>query len=454
MSIFKKLFGGGNSVPPPSEPTKEPAPSNKPVASINTIQFGRYTDCNKTKEQVKHWDQAKSNFEAKNYLAAFEEFLNYVRDAELENVTISKEADRIRFELIQGSQRITGECNNDLFKAEAKIAMMQTPNVAVMRKLMVINFGLNYSSFSLRDNTIMLRFSSHTVDASPNKLYAGLSELAKKADQQDDLLLSEFSFLEEIDSNHLEEKSPKHQEIQYEFLCDWIDETMNQINSWDQELMSGGISFLLLNLTYKIDYLICPQGVVTDKLERIQSLFFSKNNWTTSERNSKIIEQFNDLRALSKEQVFDGLYSVKCTFGIPKPVAHKDVMDMMFKEREKIAWYRNNGYSQVVEAVYGYMVSYAFFNYGMLYPVNELLNVIMQVLHPAYYAKMGAEASLVNEDGTLNHSTITALIQQIIKNGKSDYPGLALDIKRLKFNSKTDFIDSLLLEIDILDLRK
>ena len=69
------------------------------------------------------------------------------------------------------------------FFAEASICVMDQNSIPVMRKLMSLNYALLYSKFALRENVLCMRFSSHTIDASPNKLYDALRELSKKADQ-------------------------------------------------------------------------------------------------------------------------------------------------------------------------------------------------------------------------------------------------------------------------------
>ena len=266
---------------------------------------------------------------------------------------------------------------------------------------MNLNYGLNYSKFGLNGTTLTMKFSSLAIDASPSKLYTGLSELAKKADQQDDLLLSEFASLEELDAMNLPPISTDKQEEKYNFLMQWINETRQEVSRLDPTAMAGGISFLLLDLTYKIDYLICPQGMLTDELERIQLIFFEKTEATTMDRNARIMAAYDRLYQLPKEKLIEGLYTVKCTFGIAKATTHKTVMDMMFKEREKVAWYRDNGYPKVAESVYGYMVSYAFFNYGMVYPVTDILNIAMHLLNPNHTPGGSGSGLILKDQGII-----------------------------------------------------
>lgn len=450
MSFIKKLFGSGDN-PATSMPA---GASSAAVSQVKEVRFGRYTDCNKNKKQVDQWNASVAKFKEKSYLDSFEAFLNYIRDESIDNVKINRSGEKITFELLQGSKVVRGTATATEFSAESPIIQMDTASIPVMRKLMGINYTLLYSKFALKDNVLMMKFSSSAIDASPNKLYAALKELAKKADQQDDLLASEFSSLKSIDTDQIIELSPEEQEIKYQALVQWVNDTKTEIAKHDQNYMAGGIAFMLLNLSYKIDYLICPQGALTDSLEKIQHMFFAKDNLSTAEKNKNIMAEFEKIASWPKEKVMAGLYNVKCTFAIANPAAHKTVMDMMFDERNKVNWYRDNNYPQFVEAIYSYIFSYAFFNYGMVYPVTDILNLGMHVMNPAYYEKFGAKPKLVEAGNTLNVANIKSEISRIMWRSQAEYPFVKLDANVLNYSSPMAFIDSLIVELDKFDLRK
>jgi len=449
MSLLKKLFGNGD---PAASTSAGGAQAGSP--SAKEVKFGRYTDCNKNKKQIDFWNTAVSKFKEKSYMESFEALLNYIRDEEVDNVKITRTEDNIAFELVQGSKVVRGKATPTCFYAESKIIQMDSPSLPVMRKLMGINYTLLYSKFALKDNVLMMKFSSSAIDASPNKLYAALKELAKKADQQDDLLAAEFASLKSIDTDQIIQLSETEREAKYSALVTWINDTKTEIAKHDPAFMAGGIAFMLLNLSYKIDYLITPQGALTDSLEKIQQMFFAKDNLSTAEKNKNIMAEFDKIANWPKEKVLAGLYNVKCTFAIANPAAHKTVMDMMFDERNKVGWYRDNNYPQIVEAVYSYMINYAFFNYGMVYPVSDLLNMALHILNHDYYEKFGASPKLVDAGRVLNMINIKNEISRIVKKSNLEYPHVKLDANVLNYTSPTNFIDSLVVELDKLDLRK
>jgi hypothetical protein len=450
MSLLKKIFGNSEG-PAASAPAGTAQAGN---ASVKEVKFGRYTDCNKNKKQIDFWNTSVAKFKEKSYMDSFDAFLNYIRDEEANNVKITRNGDVIDFELLQGSKVVRGKATPTGFSAESPIIQMDSPSIPVMRKLMAINYTLLYSKFALKENVLVMKFSSHAIDASPNKLYAALKELAKKADQQDDLLASEFASLKTIDTDQIIPLSEHDKEVKYQALVSWINDTKTEIAKHDPAFMAGGIAFMLLNLSYKIDYLISPQGALTDSLEKIQQMFFAKDNLSTAEKNKNIMAEFDKIANWPKEKVTAGLYNVKCTFAIANAAAHKTVMDMMFDERNKVGWYRDNNYPQIVEAVYSYMISYAFFNYGMVYPTSDILNLAMHVLNHEYYEQFGASPKLMDAGRVLNATNIKNEITRIVKKSNLEYPHVKLDPNVLNYTSVTNFIDSLVVELDKFDLRK
>ena len=449
MSFFNKLFGGNKTEIPDA-----PLNTSKVSKASKLSCFGRYTDINKNKSQLAAWKNAIDLFKSKKFTDSFEQFLTYLKDDKIGNVSFTRAEDTIHFEIIQGSKIIRGQGDSNRFFAEASICIMPENSIPVMRKLMTINYSLRYSKFALKDNkTIVLKFSSHTIDASPEKLYDALKELGKKADQQDDLLLQEFSSLQEVDTENIIEWAPEQKDAKYNCLHKMIADTKAEAEKLDSNKMSGGIAYLLLSLTYKIDYLIVPQGKLTDSLEKIQFMFFAKNDMSTQARNTQILEEYKKITNMSRTDIMDGIYDVKCTFALANPATHKTVMDFMFKEREKIGWYRDNKHPNIVAAVYEYMISYSYFNYGMVYPVTQLLNIVMSIMNRDYYEQCGSKPNLINE-GTLEAEKIAEEINNIIVRAKINYPKIALNTSTLNYTSVTNFADSLLLQIDKLNLLK
>ena len=132
-------------------------------------------------------------------------------------------------------------------------------------------------------------------------MYYGLKELATKADKQDDLLVQDFATLETTDSEHIISVSDAEKAVKYEYLQKWIKETLDYINTLDAEKFAGGISYMLLSLIYRIDYLITPEGKLLNDLEKIGGIYFKKDERSVIEKSKDMIEEFKKFQQLSKD---------------------------------------------------------------------------------------------------------------------------------------------------------
>ncbi|MEL7427540.1 MAG: hypothetical protein AAFN81_31405, partial [Bacteroidota bacterium] len=186
MSFFERWFGNNNEE------------SNQP-----DIRFGRYSDSYKDTKCYDAWDLALSQFEVGKYLAAYEQFLFFLRDEAEGNVVWEKSEQGLAFEIFQGSKRVIGWATRQRLRVEARVARITEPRPELLRRLVEQNYSLKFSRYALDpDCHITVVFDTDTVDASPYKLYYALKELATQADKQDDLLLEEFGHTESVDSSH------------------------------------------------------------------------------------------------------------------------------------------------------------------------------------------------------------------------------------------------------------
>jgi hypothetical protein len=241
------------------------------------ILFGRYSDNNKPVEKVEKWTEADVLFKERKYKESIETFFSYLRDDELENVSIETNSSGGKFHFYQGSKIITGFYDEENFEAEVVLAIMPQPSVPVMRRLLEMNFKLYYSRYEIHENKLCMLFDSDIETANPSKLYYGLKELATKADKQDDLLVQDFTSLEPIGIDHLVEIPGDEKEVKYRYFQKWIKETLDLIESVDVDKFSGGIAYSLLALAYRIDYLIIPQGKLLSEIEKIVEIYIRKD---------------------------------------------------------------------------------------------------------------------------------------------------------------------------------
>lgn len=432
MGLFSKFF----NTTPSSENSTKP-----------DILFGRYSDRNKTKEQLDNWAKSVDFYKEKKYNECFAEFFKYLKDSKIDNVKFYQNSNRIDFEIIQGSKIVKGYIDEKNVFAEAEIVKFEQPNVAVMRKLLNENYYLWFSKFTIRDNYFTLRHSSNTIEAHPSSLYFSLREVATVADSFDDVLVSEFPFLQPVNINHIQEISENEKNIKIKYLREWITSTLQKVNDLSQDNFTGARSFHLLTLTYKIYYLIAPEGTLLDDLRFIQSIFFRQSDSTDVERNFSMIEEFKKILQKSDTEILKSLYKVKATFSVVKPTHFSKVREFIKDEIEKINWYRERKHYDIQLIICEYIVASSYFSQGLEPVIANIFHIFWQVLNFKYFEELGFKEKYCNSaNEQLNPTVIQSEIEKIIIAARPNYPKLQFNYKKLNYSSKHEFATSFLYE--------
>lgn len=412
------------------------------------ITFGRYSDNNKSVRQVEKWTEADNLFKQNQFTGSINAFFEYLCDEDQQNVERETVDGKTRFKLFQGSKLVRGIIDDKMLKAETVIALMKVPSVPVMRKLLEMNFNLYYSRYSVHEDKIYMRFDTELSAASPNKLYFGLKELATKSDKQDDLLVSEFSALEAIDTEHVMDLPVAEKEIKFQYLQKWINRTLEYIETLDPEKFSGAISYLLLALVFRIDYLIAPEGKILNELEKIASIYYGKDDKSSSQRNPQMIAGFKKILEKSKEEIFSQLFRSKYTFAIVVPQNIKVLEDTIETALENMVWYRDNNYPGIANKVMEYGFSYAQYSYSLPKPLTDLFRLFMQVNYGEYFEALGFKTVYYNEaENEFEQDDIKEYIETVIDKWKTKYPLLNFKTRKLKFDTLVNFNQSFLEEV-------
>lgn len=422
------------------------------------IRFGRYSDSYKETANYEAWEAALERFEKEDFLGCYEAFLNYLRDEDEDNVRWKAEGNGIRFELLQGSKKIIGFADRKKLKVEAKIAKTEAVNVGFMRRLMEQNFSLKYSRYALDpDNNITIVFDTFTLDGSPYKLYYALKEVATNADKQDDLLLEEFKMLQPVDTSHLVPLPEPELEAKYNYIVQSIQTVFDEIDHGplNKDQYPGGIAYLLLDLVYRLDYLIKPEGYTMETLERLHRLYFSKDNKTTEQKNQLLCRELRKLLDRPKADFFREMYRVTATFGITNPVNHDRVVDFIDGELHHMDWYKDNGHQRIALSVPGYIVGYCMFNYAVPKPDRDFFHLYFRITQHKYFSDLGFSSDYYEPDAEkFNKKAIRKSIESIVTANQKTYQRLDPAIGSLQFQSMADFARSYLLMVRNLDLTR
>lgn len=417
-----------------------------------SITFGRFSDSFKPKHKIEFWNKSEKLFYDKDYASSYEAFFNYMTDTEVQNVKFSRKDGDFEFEFPQGSKMVKGYVKNGEIEAEADIAEFEKPGVAVMRRLMEMNYSLYYSRFALKDNKIVIRFDSSVQGGPPRKLYYALKELASKADKQDDQLIKDFPQLKVTGSASVEPLPEQEREIKYRYFRKFIEDMLKRIGGLNEEQFSGGISYLLLNTAYKIDYLIVPEGQLMSDLEKISFDYFAKDNKPFQEKNRVMKEALKKLLDMPKEDVMKALYKTRSTFGIANPAPHQAVLDLFTNNINNIKWYVENNYHDIAVTIYEYLATFCMFSYGLPKPDAKLFHLMINIINQDYFIELGLPEKYYDAAaGKFDEQLIKNKIDSIINEGLELYPELKFNTGNLKFDSLVSFLKTFIAEMQQLN---
>lgn len=417
------------------------------------IVFGRYSDNNKPVAKVNRWTEADNLFKEKKYTESLDAFFEYLRDDTVQNVLYERNGAEGRFEFYQGSKIVRGNFNHEAVRAEVTLARMPEPSMPVMRRLLEMNFNLYYSRVALDNDRLCMRFDTNLEAANPSKLYYGLKELATKADKQDDLLIQDFSVLEMTEEKHLTPIPNTEKEIKYEWLQKWIRQTLDTIAPLDADKFSGGIAYILLALVYRIDYLIAPEGILLNQLEKIAGIYFKKEERPVVEKNRDMVDEFRNIMARPKEEIFTHLFRSKHTFAIVAPQIHKTIAESMHSANQNMGWYRENKYLQIAAQISEYGFSYCQYSYSLPGAITEIYHLFMMVNYPEYFSGLGQKIAYYDPaKNEFASSGIIDKIKEIQTRWKEKYPNMAFKTQNLRFENLANFNYTFTTELESLNM--
>ncbi len=441
MGLLDRLFGSG------VEEKQQPK-----------ISFGRYTDSYKPPSRYDAWDEAQELFENEQFLESYKRFFQYLRDEDEDNVRCEEVKGGLEFELYQGSKKITGRATPHKVRVEARVVKAESFNVGVLRRLLEHNFNLKYSRFALDEaGNINIVFDTYTLDGSPYKLYYALREVAIKADKQDDLLVEEFRNLTPIETTHLEELPQEEKQTKYQYIKEKIDEALREMEQGelDRNRYASSYGYLLLDLIFKLDYLIKPEGFMMESLEHLHRRYYENDGKSTAAKNDALCQGLKELAARPATDYYREMYRGRSTFGITHTVNHDRVAAIIGGELYHMDWYMEHGYPKIALAIPGYIVGFCLFNYAVPKPVRDLFHLYYQIVESDYFRKLGFSYRFYDPDsGQLDKRAIRRAINRITDQNKAFYPRLSFPVGSLEYESLAAFARSYLRIVRELDMTR
>lgn len=405
------------------------------------IQFGRFSDAYKEEIKYDAWDKALEQYENEEYIESYKSFFTYLLDESAHNVTFQEKDGRLHFEFYQGSKKIEGKADNMSITAEAKIAKTEKLHIGFLRRLLEENYQLRYCRYALDvDNNITAIFTSHIIDGSPYKLYYGLKELSTYADKKDDILISEFKTLKPINNGHVRHVDASEKRIKFNYKNTNIQRALDTIDNSKLNIdhFPGAESYIYLDLVYRLDYLLKPEGNTMELIDNIHNLYFQNKEVSPNQKNRIIRKELKQILDIPQGEFDKEIYDVKSTFGITQPSGLKRIQEFIDSEIKNMDWYYQNGHTVYALSIPSYIVGYSLFNYSMPAPMRDLFNLFYQIMEYTFFADLGIQGQYRTEKG-VNISRIKKEIKSIISLHADDYPNIKIDLRKLSFLDICDF---------------
>ncbi len=414
--------------------------NKKQQKPVPDIPVGRYSDNNKTIQQGNFWKESEILFKEKKFLDSIEKFFKYLQDDAENNVVFNRTSSGFTFEIFQGSKVIRGSGDQLHMYARATLAEMPHHSVPVMRRLLEQNYLLFYSRFSLNEKKLVMQFDSEIATANPNKLYYAFKELCNTSDKQDDLLINDFDLLQISDSEHIQEVSTEIKKMKFSYLQKWMEETLTKAEDLDKEKFAGAISFMMLALIFRIDYLISPEGVLMHELEKIQNIYFKKDNLTAFEKNRLMLEELKKFKSYPEENFFKSLFKSKSTFSIRQPKSHQAIKEAILTANKNINWYKENKHPEIAELIPEYAISFCNYSYSMPKPLMDLYKIFMRINYAQYFSDLGFDNPYYDVNTKrFNSQNIEDDIMHIMKVWVLKFPKLSFPATKLKYENLLEF---------------
>ncbi|OHE02591.1 MAG: hypothetical protein A2513_08925 [Sulfurimonas sp. RIFOXYD12_FULL_33_39] len=420
--------------------------------------FGRGINANLSKDEENLFNKSYEAFEAKDILNAYEYFFksleNFSNSTSNKNIILSREIDKLNFEIFQGSARITGVITKENLQAEAIITKKSSANVALKRLLLERNYQLTYSYYFSDDEHIKLKLFHDNITMNTQKVFFPIREIVLNADFDKEYIKSEFLEIPIEDIEHLKPINDDEIRIKYDFLHSWIDEIRAKIASLPSNDNAGMQSFILLYLIFKMDYLIAPKYKIFQQSSKKVQEYFSDENLSVESKNEELSNYIDELGKIDFEEFKTNFYDAKYTFNPTEKASHEEIEIFITESLSKTRWYKNNRYNQIIPTMYKYIALYLLYNYG-LHPVTKrLLHTLIEIQNPDFFKTLGYDTLYTKESSTFSKRAIVSKIEEIIAPYQNRYKLLKPFGDKLNFTSLNEFSNSFYLQLKNLNFEE
>ncbi len=428
--------------------------------TTQTLQhtFGRGINAKISPQEEELFLASSLNFENQEIIKAYELFfeslINFSNENANQNILYKRVDDRLEFTLYQGTAKVTGTITKEHLQAEVIVVKKALVNVALKRYILERNYQLTYAYYFTDDKYIKLKLYHDNITMSPQKIFFPLREIALNGDYDKEHIASEFSDIALEEIGHLKKLDAKEVQIKYDSLHTWIQEAKEKITHLPSNDNASMQAFVFLHLLFKVDYLLVPKYTISQELSKSILDYFAQDNTNIEFKNEEIKEYIEKLEKIPFEEFEANFYNADYTFNPTEKSSYEDIITFINESLNKIRWYKNNRYNQIIPTIYKYIAFYTLYNYGLNPVLRELLHILVEVQNPDFFEKLAYTTLYNTQTQTFSKKAIISKVETVISNYQSRYKALENFAPELNFSSLNDFSNSFYLQIQNLNFEE
>ena len=420
--------------------------------------FGRGVNASVSQNEEELFLKSSEAFEKKEILDAYELFfeslLNFTNGESNDNVTYSRNEDELNFTIYQGSAKINGKITKENLYAEAIIVKKENANVALKRYALERNYQLSYSCYFTNDEYLTLKLYHDNITMSPQKIFFPLREIALNADYDKERIKSEFSDIALEDVAHVKLLDLDEAKIKFKHMRKWIADVEEKVLTLPSNDNSSMQSFLYLNLLFKIDYLIVPRYMISQKMSKKILEYFNGEELNIESKNEKVKDYVEKLKKIDFDEFNENCYNANYTFNPMEKTSFEEIVNFINESLLKIRWYKNNRYYQIIPTIYKYIAFYTLYNYGLNPVLRESIQLLVEIQNPDFFKELDYKPLYDEENSAFAKRAIMSRLDDIVTSHNNRFKALAPFAQELDFSSLNDFSNSFYTQIQNLNFEE
>lgn len=389
--------------------------SRTPVIRSENLRLGRYTDAYKSADQIASWERSIGYFASGQILKSFQHFLVYLYDPVEQNIHWVTDRDgNFSFELFQGSRRISGYLGGEECSFQTNIGLGQDLPECFLEELLRTNYRLRNAWYGEEDGRVVLRFVLAAAEADPFRLQAALRELAFEADMKDDVFVRTYPELQPLRELHIRERSERETVARMA----WFRSELNRLVTWyrdekeEHDRFAGGFSYAVLDLMYKVEFLMTPQGMLRNVIAGLHDSYLRHRVHPAPHYLNDWMGQLEEIMAWPEEQLRAEFYDVVTTFGQSESISQERLRWMIRGQLEEMDTWMQAGKRPYAHAIPGFIMGYCLYRYAIPGLIRDLFALYYLVRESGFASSMGYPV-FRKEDGSWYRHAIQRSIRTV-----------------------------------------